>query len=66
MSEVIEAHGIAVKGAIIHELFEAGVMGQRDDGVVVYHPIIQTMMSPLPKFQSAISSTENNIVALRT
>ncbi len=64
MSEVIRTHGIAPKSAIINELFEAGVMGQRDDGIVVYHPIIQAMMTPL-----AASSCDNesgicNVVAL--
>ena len=47
MSEVIKGQGIAPKSSIINELFEAGVMGQRDDGIVVYHPIIQSMMTPL-------------------
>ena len=51
MSEVINAQGIAPKSAIINELFEAGVMGQRDDGIVVYHPIIQSMMTALSSSQ---------------
>ena len=48
MSEVISAQGIAPKSSIINELFDAGVMGQRGDGVIVYHPIIQAMMASLP------------------
>ena len=32
MSEVISTQGIAPKTSIINELFEAGIMGQRDDG----------------------------------
>ena len=48
MSEVIRKQGIAPKVNIINELLEAGIMGQRNDGIVVYHPIIQAMMTPLP------------------
>ena len=66
MSEVIRGQGIAPKSSIINELFEAGVMGQRDDGIVVYHPIIQAMMTPLTEFPTASRSKENNVVALRT
>jgi hypothetical protein len=66
MSEVIEGQGIAPKSSIINELFEAGIMGQRDDGIVVYHPIIQSMMTPLPEVLTVSRSTENNVVALRT
>jgi len=50
MSEVISTQGIAPKSKIINELLEADIMGQRDDGIVVYHPIIQAMMTPLPPF----------------
>jgi|TARA_B100000315_G_scaffold217391_1_gene217921 hypothetical protein len=64
MSEVINAHGIAPKSAIINELFEAGVMGQRDDGIVVYHPIIQAMMTPLPVSPRDYESDKSNVIAL--
>jgi hypothetical protein len=64
MSEVIKGQGIAPKSSIINELFEAGVMGQRDDGIVIYHPIIQAMMTPLPAFQCDDQSAADNIVAL--
>jgi hypothetical protein len=64
MSEVIKTQGIAPKTSIINELFEAGVMGQRDDGIVIYHPIIQAMMTPLPSFPCGDQSTADNIVAL--
>ena len=66
MSDVIEVQGIAPKSAIINELFEAGVMGQRDDGTVVYHPIIQLMMTPLPIFPGDNDSGTTNVVALPT
>ena len=66
MSEVINAHGIAPKSSIINELFEAGVMGQRDDGIVVYHPIIQAMMMPLPVSPRDNKSGISNVVALPT
>lgn len=48
MSEVINVQGIAPKSSIIDELFDAGVMGQREDGIVVYHPVIQDMMTAIP------------------
>jgi hypothetical protein len=64
MSEVIRSHGIAPKSAIINELFEAGVMGHRDDGIVVYHPIIQSMMTPLPASPRHNEPGINNVVAL--
>ena len=64
MSEVIRTHGIAPKSAIINELFEAGIMGQRDDGIVVYHPIIQAMMTPLPASPRDNESGINNVIAL--
>ena len=64
MSEVIRAHGIAPKSAIINELFEAGVMGQRDDGIVVYHPAILAMMMPnLPSLGGDLWQ-QNNVVTL--
>jgi len=63
MSEVIRAQGIAPKRSIINELFEAGIMGQRDDGIVVYHPIIQSMMTPLPAFPGDIESGTSNVIA---
>jgi hypothetical protein len=63
MSEVINGQGIAPKSTIINELFEAGIMGQRDDGVVTYHPIIQAMMAPLPALSSDDRSTADNVVA---
>ena len=64
MSEVIRAQGIAPKSVIINELFEAGVMGQRDDGIVVYHPSIQAMMTPLPVSPRDIESEVSNVIAL--
>ena len=63
MSEVINTQGIAPKSGIINELFEAGIMGQRDDGIVVYHPIIQTMMTPLPASPRGNNSGTNNVIA---
>ena len=44
--------------------FEAGVMGQRDDGIVIYHPIIQAMMTPLPVSPRDNESEVSNVVAL--
>ena len=64
MSEVTRAQEIAPKSKIINELFEAGVMGQRDDGIVVYHPIIQSMMTPLPVSPRDIESEVSNVIAL--
>jgi len=64
VSEVIRAHGIVPKGALINELFEAGVMGQRDDGIVVYHPIIQAMMTPRPTSPCDNKSGTSNVIAL--
>ena len=64
MSEVIQAHGIVPNSAIINELFEAGVMGQRKDGIVIYHPIIQAMMAPLPASPGTHESGISNVVAL--
>ncbi len=64
MSEVISTQGIAPKSKIINELFEAGIMGQRDDGIVVYHPIIQAMMTPLPASPSQNDSNLNNVTKL--
>lgn len=64
MSEVIRAHGIVPKGALINELFEAGVMGQRDDGIVVYHPIIQAMVASVPASRCDNKSEISNVIAL--
>ena len=64
MSEVISTQGIAPKSKIINELFEAGIMGQRDDGIVIYHPIIQAMMTPLPASQYRNESNLNNVTKL--
>ena len=64
MSDIIRAHGIVPKSALINELFEAGVMGQRDDGIVVYHPIIQAMMTPLPASRCDNESGTSNVIAL--
>ncbi len=64
MSEVISTQGIAPKTSIINELFEAGIMGQRDDGIVIYHPIIQAMMASLPNFPCYNESSPCNVVAL--
>ena len=64
MSEVIRAQGIAPKSGIINELLEAGIMGQRNDGIVVYHPIIQSMMTPLPASPRHNDSRLNNVASL--
>lgn len=64
MSEVIRTQRIAPKSAIINELFEAGIMGQRDNGIVVYHPIIQAMMTPLPASPRDNKSGKSNVIAL--
>ena len=64
MSEVISTQGIAPKSSIINELLEAGIMGQRDDGIAVYHPIIQAMMTPLPVSRCDNGSGTSNVIAL--
>ena len=64
MSEVNRSNGIAPKSAIINELFESGVMGHRDDGIVVYHPIIQAMMTPLPTSPRHNEPGVSNVIAL--
>ena len=64
MSEVISTQGIAPKSKIINELLEAGIMGQRDDGIVIYHPIIQEMMTPLPVSRCDNDSGISNVIAL--
>ena len=64
MSEVICTQGIAPKTSIINELFEAGIMGQRDDGIVIYHPIIQAMMTSLPVSPCNKKPGTNNVIAL--
>ncbi len=64
MSEVISTQGIAPKTSIINELFEAGIMGQRDDGIVIYHPIIQAMMASLPISPCDNEPSTGNVVAL--
>ena len=56
--------GIAPKSGIMNELFEAGIMGQRDDGIVVYHPIIQSMMTPIPASPCDNESRISNVIAL--
>ena len=66
MSEVINAQGIAPRSKIINELFEAGIMGQRDDGIVIYHPIIQAMMTPLPVSRRYKNSEIGNVITLPT
>ena len=64
MSEVINAHGIAPKSAIINELFEAGVMCQRDDGIVVYHPIVMEMMLPKSNSPTNRESYSSNVTRI--
>jgi len=64
MSEVISTQGIAPKSKIINELLEAGIMGQREDGIIVYHPIIQAMMTPLPVSPCGNESGVSNVIAL--
>jgi|TARA_Y100000294_G_scaffold84735_1_gene79396 hypothetical protein len=64
MSEIIRTQGIAPKSAIINELLEAGIMGQREDGIVVYHPIIQSMMTPLPASRCGNETEINKVIAL--
>lgn len=64
MSEVISTQGIAPKTSIINELFEAGIMGQRDDGIVIYHPIIQAMMASLPVSPCDKEPGTSNVIAL--
>jgi hypothetical protein len=64
MSEVIRSQGIAPKSSIINELFDAGIMGRREDGIVVYHPIIQSMMTPLPISRGEKEMQTNNVIAL--
>ena len=64
MSEVISTLGIAPKSKIINELLEAGIMGQRDDGIVIYHPIIQEMMTPIPVSRCDNETGTSNVIAL--
>ncbi len=64
LSEIISTQGIAPKSSIISELFDAGVMGQRDDGIIVYHPIIQAMMASLPISTFDNDPNANNVIAL--
>jgi hypothetical protein len=64
MSEVISTQGIAPKSKIINELLEAGIMGQREDGIIVYHPIIQAMMTPLPVSPCGNELGVSNVIAL--
>ncbi len=66
MSEVSRASGISPKKAITDELFDAGVMGQRDDGIVVYHPLVQAMMLPEAPAATDTDGTHSNVVALPT
>jgi hypothetical protein len=44
LSEVLHMQGDVPKFAIINELFDAGVIGQREDGVLIFHPVIATML----------------------
>ena len=64
MSEVICTQGIAPKSAIINELFEAGVMGQRNDGIVVYHPIVMEMMLPKSNSPTNRESHPTNVTKI--
>ena len=64
MSEVISAQGIAPKNSIINELFDAGVVGHRDDGIIVYHPIIQAMVASLPVSPCNKEWSKDNVVEL--
>jgi hypothetical protein len=64
MSEVIRENGIAPKSSIINELFEAGVMDMHDDGIVVYHPTIQAMMSSGPAVTYEDIQQQNNVIQL--
>jgi hypothetical protein len=64
MSEIIAANGITPTSAIINELFDAGVMGQGENGIVVYHPIIQAMMAPVPIAARDSQAKDRNVIQL--
>jgi hypothetical protein len=63
MSDVIEESGIAPTSAIVGELLDAGVMGQRSDSIIVYHPILIEMM---PMSHREFESTElrDNVIQM--
>ena len=56
VSEVIRAHGIVPKSEIINELFEAGVLGQRDDGIVVCLAVRGAAVYELPIWERRVLS----------
>jgi hypothetical protein len=64
MSDVMTGHGITPRFGVINELLDAGIMGQRDDGIIIYHPIIQAMMASLPVSPCDKEPGTNNVVAL--
>ena len=63
-SDILGAHGIAVASAVFNELFEAGIIRQSDDSVIVYHPAILTMMAPKSTPCMGGSAAKSNLVKL--
>ena len=63
-SNILRAHGIAVASAVFNELFEAGIIRQSDDSVIVYHPAILMMMAPKSTPCMGGSPAKSNLVNL--
>ena len=64
MSEIGEVNGLAATGAIINELFDASLVGLREDGVVIYHPALIEMMPTDISFSSASFQSRDNVIPI--
>ncbi len=63
-SNILRAHGIEVASAVFNELFEAGIIRQSEDSIIVYHPAIVMMMALGPAPRMGGSPAKTNLVNL--
>jgi len=64
MSEIMRSQRIASSHAVVNELLDAGIMGERDDGIFVYHPAILAMMMPDCPPPGGSAHDDGNVVSL--
>ena len=63
-SNILRAHGIEVASAVFNELFEAGIIRQSEDNIIVYHPAIVMMMAPGSTPRIGGNPAKSNLVNL--
>ena len=63
-SDILRANGIAMASAVFNELFEAGIIRQSEDSIIVYHPAIVMMMAPGSTPRMGGNPAKSNLVNL--